>query len=651
MSRHFLLTRIFLIAFSLILSRAVFAVGPVVTATKDDNLAAGLRKVVGDKITYTITVGNSGATATSVLLTDPDPANTTFFSVNSTPIARNDTYSAIGNVQITIPAGSGLLANDNDPDDAVNGAGTLTVSAAPSTTTQGGNLGVNADGSFTYNPAPGFTGADSFTYTLLDSEGSTDTATVTINVANTIWFIDNSVGSSGDGRLGTPFKTIANYSASSPSKDAGDIIYFYTGSGSYSGTLTLVGGQKVIGQGVALAAAAGLTPPTGSASLPGSGTKPTLANAGTILTLATSGSANEVRGLSLRPSSGFGILGSSSVGATVDTVDISPTSNGGGVSLTSLSGAFTATSCPISVIGTSPAVLVSGAAGQNVSFDSNSPISDTGASRVIDVQSHNGGTIAFNGAVSGTTSSTGLYLDSNTGTTINFAGTITISTTTSPAFTATGGGTITLTGSASTLNSASATALNVANTTIGSTGLTFISISAGNNTAAADPANGIILNNTGGNGGLTVTGSGATDGSGGTIQNTTTRGASFISASKITLKNMNFNNAATADFPAAPTGLSLGANTGDNCAIHLETAFDVTLDNLNISGSAEQGINGHNVTNFSLKNSVLSNLGQGADEDGIHFFNMLGTCEILNTTISSSGDDNVNIQNNTNLSL
>ncbi len=160
--------------------------------------------------------------------------------------------------------------------------------------------------------------------------------------------------------------------------------------------------------------------------------------------------------------------------------------------------------------------------------------------------------------------------------------------------------------------------------------------------------NGIILNTTG-NGGFTVTGTGTTDGTGGTIQNTTTRGASFIDARNITLESMNFTNAATVDFPAATTGLSLGNNTADNAAIHLQNVTTVLLDNLDITGSAEQGINGHNVNGFTLSNSVLTNLGNGADEDGLHFYNMVGTSAITNTTITSSGDDNVNIQNNNNL--
>jgi YVTN family beta-propeller protein len=255
-----------------------------------------------------------------------------------------------------------------------------------------------------------------------------------------------------------------------------------------------------------------------------------------------------------------------------------------------------------------------------------------------------GTTVTYAGTLN-VTSGAGVSLSSNTGSTISFSGGVTLSTGTNAAFNATGGGTVTVTGASNTLSTTTGTALNVANTTIGATGLTFLSISAG--TAATGPANGILLNTTGSSGGLTVTGTATTDGTGGTIQNTTTRGVSIISASSITLKNMNLTNAATVDFPAAPTGLSLGNNTADNASIHLQASNGVTLDNLNITGSAEQGINAHNVNNLTLTNSVLSGLGNAADEDGIHAYNLSGTTTIISTSITSSGDDNVNIQNNT----
>ena len=89
------------------------------------------------------------------------------------------------------------------------------------------------------------------------------------------------------------------------------------------------------------------------------------------------------------------------------------------------------------------------------------------------------------------------------------------------AFTATGGGTVTATQNNTTIVNTiitdAGTALHVANTDIGAAGLTFRSISAGNN--GSTPGVGIVLDNTGvavSNGGLTVTGTG-TAASGGRI--------------------------------------------------------------------------------------------------------------------------------------
>ncbi|MBL7784115.1 MAG: hypothetical protein JNM22_22955, partial [Saprospiraceae bacterium] len=261
----------------------------------------------------------------------------------------------------------------------------------------------------------------------------------------------------------------------------------------------------------------------------------------------------------------------------------------------------------------------------------------------INVANNTGGTVVFSGSSKNLNmgSSTAVTLTNNTGATINFSGGgLVLTTTSGTGFSATGGGTVTVTGTGNTINSTAATAFNMTSTTIGASGITFQSIS------SAGTSKGIVVN-TSGSGAFTVTGVGTTDGSGGTIQNITTRGAEFISAQNITLKNMDFTNACTADFPAAPTGLSLGNNTADNASIHLQSVTNAVLDNLNITTSAEQGINGHNVNGFTLSNSVLFGLGNGPDEDGLHFYNMVGTCAITNTSITSSGDDNVNIQNNT----
>src|SRR5262249_21039850 len=108
----------------------------------------------------------------------------------------------------------------------------------------------------------------------------------------------------------------------------------------------------------------------------------------------------------------------------------------------------------------------------------------------------------FSGAISDTGSGTGtgVFLNSNTGATINFSGALTLSTGSNAGFTATGGGTVTATDTTSTIITTTGTALNVANTTIGAAGIKFRSISANG------AVNGIVLNNTGSSGGLSVLG-------------------------------------------------------------------------------------------------------------------------------------------------
>ena len=181
-----------------------------------------------EKIEYTVTVSNTGNTdATNVVFTDTIDNHTTLVngSITTQPIAVNDTYSSIGNVGINVVDGAtDLLGNDCDPDPlggACTNAG-LTISVlagdntGPSfsgTSTQGGNVTASAaDGSFVYNPAPGFEGADSFTYTTIDATGKTDTATVNITVSGMIWFVNAAAPAGGNGRLLTPWAVDADRS-------------------------------------------------------------------------------------------------------------------------------------------------------------------------------------------------------------------------------------------------------------------------------------------------------------------------------------------------------------------------------------------------------------------------------------------------------
>ncbi|MFH1882192.1 MAG: Ig-like domain-containing protein [Planctomycetota bacterium] len=93
-------------------------------------------------------------------------------SANDTPSAKDD--SARTQEDAPIEA-IDVLANDTDVDNEK-----LTTSAV----TQGrnGSVTINADNTLSYSPKANFCGTDSFTYTVSDGKGGTDTATVNVKV-------------------------------------------------------------------------------------------------------------------------------------------------------------------------------------------------------------------------------------------------------------------------------------------------------------------------------------------------------------------------------------------------------------------------------------------------------------------------------------
>ncbi len=217
----------------------------------------------GDTLMYSVVVSNAGTDAMNVVFTDQLNGNLTLVgSATASPIATNDAYAVLGNVGLTVPVGSGLLVNDINP----QGTGTVAPSAG-TTTTQGGNVSVAANGSFTYNPPAGFEGADTFVYTLTHSNGKTDTGTVTFSITGMIWFIDNNAAActtlaAGCGRLTNPFSTLASFQAinngAGDNPATGDSIFLYRNTASdYTGPLTLLSSQKLGGQGMAVTLAGG----------------------------------------------------------------------------------------------------------------------------------------------------------------------------------------------------------------------------------------------------------------------------------------------------------------------------------------------------------------------------------------------------------
>jgi len=120
-----------------------------------------------DSFTYTVSDGQGGTAVGTV--------NITVIAVNDAPVAVTDNYSVNEDTVLTVPAGTGLLANDTDVD-----GGALTVIA--NTNPAHGTLTLNPNGTFTYTPHENYNGTDSFTYTVSDGQGGTAVGTVNITV-------------------------------------------------------------------------------------------------------------------------------------------------------------------------------------------------------------------------------------------------------------------------------------------------------------------------------------------------------------------------------------------------------------------------------------------------------------------------------------
>ncbi len=141
--------------------------------------------------TFTPAAGFSGTATFSYRAVDNGvppaqtaPANVviTVTAVNDVPVANPDNYAASEDTLLTVAA-PGVLGNDTDPDVGTQ----LTAVLATSVPAAAGTLTLNANGSFSFQPATNFAGVTSFTYNARDNATppgqSAAAATVTITVA------------------------------------------------------------------------------------------------------------------------------------------------------------------------------------------------------------------------------------------------------------------------------------------------------------------------------------------------------------------------------------------------------------------------------------------------------------------------------------
>ncbi|HYJ85157.1 MAG TPA: Calx-beta domain-containing protein, partial [Pyrinomonadaceae bacterium] len=594
---------------------------PTVTATKTDALVPtgnnGDGKAdPGDTINYTVNISASGEDATGVTFTDTVDPNTAFVggSLRATPVAVNDSYSALGNVRISVPA-PGVLGND------FLGIPSATIDTpTPVTSTNGGNVTLNADGSFIYNPPAGFEGADTFTYTLVNSEGS-NPGTVTINVSGMIWFINNNAGacsSDCNGRLTNPFTSLGAFEAvngnggvSDPA--AGDNIFIYESATAYVGPATLENNQKVIGQdavGASLEALAGITLAPNSDALPslnsGNATIVTITSAGNAINVA---SGNTLRGFTV----GDSITDISGTGfGTLTIADVTLNDTGQALNLTT--GTLAATFGSISsTSSTLTGISLTGVAG-SLTMPTTTITDPAGIGISVNTSS---ATLDFGNTTSTGSGGTGVSLTTNTGT-ITF-GSLTITPDANQR------------GLLATDNSNTITATSGAITT---TGAPAVEITRGSGTtpllmsltsvSANGGISGIILSNTSGSFNVGTSGG--------------------LCGGAVTPNAVGTPATITSPVLADCTGGSILNMTTDG--ISLNNATNVSLGRMRIQDAADSGVFGNNLTGFSLTNSWVESNGDStvAEDSGLEFQVLTGTNDVTNSTVSNNFEFGINWQ-------
>jgi VCBS repeat-containing protein len=146
---------------------------------------------VGESLTVTAPIliddHNGGVISQNVVAT--------INGANDNPIAAADSNGTSKNSTISVSAVNGLLANDTDPDAHdqghlfVGAVGGLATNVGHSVAGTYGSVGINTDGSYVYVANKGslpskIVAQDTFTYTVADGHGGTNTSTLSVIVTN-----------------------------------------------------------------------------------------------------------------------------------------------------------------------------------------------------------------------------------------------------------------------------------------------------------------------------------------------------------------------------------------------------------------------------------------------------------------------------------
>ncbi|WP_417772027.1 beta strand repeat-containing protein [Stappia sp.] len=602
-----------------------------------NNNGTGLQvdtKTNGLNTDFTMTGGGSGTVDTTngtALFLDPLTMNLSFSSVRSTSAngagglgsgvfidAGNASGGAasqalnIGTLSVTGSSGAGLRITNST---GTFNFGATTINNAGSTG-GGVDLDLGASDTATVN----FTGAldiDTSAGTGFDANATSGGA-LTLNVASTgTQEINTATGQilrMNDvtiGGTGVSFDTLA--ASGTVSGDA--VRLFDVDGGAFNGGAVSVVNTSAAGNGIVISGFSTSTFNFTSATIDGAaGAGILLSGANGAVTFDTvdiDGTGDD--GVEIANTHSAVTINGGSIGATNDPAGIAVDINGGSANVT-IAADITKTTA-------NDLIEISGRSAGTVTFSGN--LSATGAAGGIQVTANNNGTINFSGGTKtlNTGANTAVSLTNNSGMTVNFTGGgLDIDTTSGAGFVASNSGTVTVQGTGNTVSSTGGgRGVDLSSTTIGASGVTLQSVS----TNGADRA--VSLVNTGTTGIFSVTGSGSTDGSGGTLVNSTDTGIWMQNTGDVRFANMQ-------------------VNTSTNFAVRGQTTAGVQLTNVDLIGNHGNGANEGGVYLSAASGTVIISGGtyRGGFENAIDIDNT-GSAGTLTLTISGAtifaGDD------------
>jgi hypothetical protein len=513
-----------------------------------------------------------------------------------------------------------------------------------------GSLTLNTNGSFTYTPAAGYTGADSFTYKANDGSLDSNVATVSITLTNKVWYIDSSAATNGDGRSNSPFNSLTNFNAVNDGAAGhpgnNDNVYLAAGSGTYNEVngIVLRDGQILTGAGVAFT--------LGGLSI-AQGTRPVIANAGNVGgndTGITLGSGNTVSGLNVGDTDAADIAGTAVGTLTINNVALSGT---GRALVIGTSGTLAATFDSIaSTSSTGGAVVALTGVGGSLTVTNNAGTDTSISSAVSGISigtAPAGASFSF-GDTSIGSSGTGVNLSGNNSLATTSFASLAITTSAGAGLSASNGGSVSVSGTGNTISAAGGTAVNLVSTTIGGTGMTFSSIS------ASGAATGILLDTVGGD--FTA--------NGGSLANVTTRGVDInngagnftytgtITTSGSTARSVEVTNhtGGTVAFSGSITDSATGVNLTGNTNATINFSGGLALNTTTNAAFTATGGGTVSATqnNTTIVNTITTTTGTALNvanttigAGGLTFRSINSTsfgsnsAIILNTTGSSGG--------------